>query len=95
LVDLNIAINIDTSYIRAYISRAWLKLDQKQLHEAIDDLNIAISLRPIGSDASDAFNTRGYIKLQLENYRESLSDFDTAIMVEPSFAYPYNNRGYA
>ena len=73
-----------------YGLRAFEKQELGDIQGAINDYNIAISLKP---DNSSNYHIRGILKRKLGNTQGAISDYNTAISLQPDFAGAYSSRG--
>lgn len=74
----------------AYVRRAALLAEAKQLPLAIKDLSSAIHLDP---QSHKLRNTRGYFHLLLKQYEQAEKDFNAAIDRNREYPQAFNNRG--
>jgi len=74
---------------RAYFIRGFVKYWECDCLNALDDLNIAITLEP-----SDAYMhlCRGHIKMNLHNNDGAISDYNKAIELDPNLVDAYISR---
>jgi tetratricopeptide (TPR) repeat protein len=92
MVDLNMAIIIDSRSVRGYRSRGNARLNIADYRGAIDDYTTAMTLAPkIAKD----YESRGVAKSQLKDYQGAIADYMLAISIDPERASTYYNRGLA
>jgi tetratricopeptide (TPR) repeat protein len=89
--------------------RCWLRATTNQdLHEALDDCNHALELRPyapesgesrirapLGPDNPDILDSRGLVYLRLARLKDAIRDYDAALHVNPDMATSLYGRGLA
>jgi Tfp pilus assembly protein PilF len=75
---------------RNYNNRASIYMSQKRYNEAMDDLNIALELRP---QYGDAYYNRGLIFSYDKKYDSALENYNKAVELIPDHFMAYNNRG--
>ena len=73
-----------------YFQQARTHIQQKELEQALEDLNQAINLN---SDYTKAYNGRGFIYLKQGKLAKALQDFNQAIHLNPNYAEAYYFRG--
>jgi len=79
LADFNRAIECNSSYTNAYISRARLFRRLKNYNDALVNLDCATQVNP---DNELLFITRGQIYQDLKRYEDALNDFEHAIKLD-------------
>jgi tetratricopeptide (TPR) repeat protein len=84
------AIRLNPKYSAAYMSRAIIYHQLKELDKALTDYDQAIKLNPT---YDLAYYNRANLKKKLKNLSGSLADYNTAIQLTPEFVYAYYNRG--
>lgn len=84
-------INISTTSADAYNDRASAKRMLEKYDEAIEDYNMAITLKKNAL----FYNNRGSAKMKLEKYDEAIEDYTTAILLDSNCYQAINNRGVA
>ena len=82
-------ITVALRYIRAYLMRGEVSLQQKDTIAALTDFNKALDLDKYDPDAWAA---RAVVSLQQSKYAEAESDFDRAIHLSAKNAGNYINR---
>jgi tetratricopeptide (TPR) repeat protein len=90
MVDLNMAIIIDSKSVRAYRSRANARLNIEDRRGAIADYTKAMTLAP---ELAADYQGRGVAKSQLKDYAAAVADYNLAIKLDPNYALAYYNRG--
>jgi tetratricopeptide (TPR) repeat protein len=76
----------------AYVMRAMLWQDSKQIERALHDYDEVLRLDP---SQGWIYNNRGILEFEQKEYEKALADFDMAVRIEPKIANVYNNRGNA
>lgn len=87
----NKAIDIDSEYAEAYISRGYLSQLNGQYDQAISDYSKAIEIQP---QSAAAYINRGDSYIKIGQYDKAILDFNKAIEIKPHQA-AYLNRGSA
>jgi tetratricopeptide (TPR) repeat protein len=90
MVDLNMAIIIDSKSVRAYRSRANARLNIDDYRGAIEDYTKAITLAP---RLAANYQGRGVAKSKLKDYAAAIADYNLAIKLDRNYALAYYNRG--
>lgn len=88
--EYNRAINLDPSYILAYINRSSNYNKLKNYNKALTDCNYAINLDP---SIAFFYANRGLIYFKMNKFDQAISDFNQAIKLDPHDANTYNLRG--
>lgn len=89
LEELNLSIQLDSTYADAYYNRAIAELNLLKIDSAIIDLNKTITLNP---SHQMAYVNRGNLKALRGDTLGALSDFDKAIDIYQNNAISYYNR---
>ena len=91
-------------------SRCWLRATgNRDLHEALDDCNRSLELRPhateaelgsligrnIASNNSDVLDSRALVYLRLGSLNDAIHDYDSALQVNPRLPTSLYGRGLA
>jgi tetratricopeptide (TPR) repeat protein len=84
------AIDLNTSYAPAYVSRGLANAVQFNYGQAMDDYNRALEL---DSTLVSAYNNRGILYTQQANYGLAIADFTIVTSLAPAYAPAYHNRG--
>jgi tetratricopeptide (TPR) repeat protein len=91
VIDYSKAIEIDTSYLEAYLKRGTLYYKLlKRYEDALSDFNTAVEL---DKGCVHAHLHRGIVKCHLLKFADSLADFDWAIRLDPNDERAFYNRG--
>jgi Tfp pilus assembly protein PilF len=87
--ELNRAIELDSEFKLAYLSRgsAFLKMDR--LKEARRDFDRVIEIDP---NHSRAYHLRGLVNEKIGEDESALSDFDKAVELDPEYGAAYYSR---
>lgn len=88
--DFDEAIKLKKDYAVAYIGRAIVKRNRKELKEAIADINKSIEVEP----SAMAFAERGWTHVLGMNTRHALLDFEHALTLDEDNALAMLGRGY-
>ncbi|MEK7485008.1 MAG: tetratricopeptide repeat protein [Planctomycetota bacterium] len=91
LKDINEAIRLKSDYWKAYLVRARIKEEMKNIDGALQDCNLVIQSLP---NFDDAYYQRGLIRLEKGENGGALDDFNKSIELNPQFAEAYYIRGY-
>jgi tetratricopeptide (TPR) repeat protein len=91
LSDMNAAIETDSSYVIAYIDRAYVFASINQWEMAWIYFNYAIELDP--NQPANIYFSRGYGYQIAKAYRQALADYKKAIELDPSNLDAYLNAG--
>jgi tetratricopeptide (TPR) repeat protein len=89
--DLDAALVIDPTNIRALNTLGELHFSQEEYDKAVTDYDRAIALND--KDAP-SWNHRGLAHQNLFDFREALADFDKAIELDPNYAEALNNSAW-
>ncbi len=93
--DFNIALQLDSQYVKAYRLRGLSRADIGDDRLAIADFDCVIR---VGSGTADDFHNRGNAWLSLGRFRKAIADFTRAINLDPKatdVAKTYASRGIA
>lgn len=74
----------------AYASRGLIRINLKDYHSAIADINKALELQP---DYVLAYSLRGLVRYQLKDFKKAQADLNQAIKLQHNFALAYWIRG--
>lgn len=89
--DFNYVIEVAPGIPAAYVGRAYTELRSGGSgHEALPDLNTAISLMP---SYAYAYYLRGNIYRRADDHERALADYDRALSFDPSLTYIFYDRG--
>ncbi len=87
--DVNLLIQIDPTFYRAYLNRAILYSISNNHEAAVKDYTQYLKRKP---EDDRAFNWRGIAYTQLQNFEEAITDFNKAIQLNPQSGEYYFNR---
>ncbi len=91
ITDYTKAIEINPSFLEAYLRRGTLKYKLlKQYEESLQDFSKTIELDP---QQYEAYLHRGIVKCHLFKFEEGLADFNKTLELNPSEERAYFNRG--
>jgi tetratricopeptide (TPR) repeat protein len=88
IADANRMISLDPNNAEAFHLRGAAHRILEEYHNAISDLDRAISLRPTAL----SFNLRGTTYTQMKDYDAAMRDYSEAIRLDPKRAHTYVNR---
>jgi len=92
---LDTAIDIDPTSYNSYINRSVERVNFGDYKGAIEDVNIAKTLRPDSfQDSSSLYARRSFYKSENKDYKGALKDLDEAMKIEPKNSAVYDTRGY-
>jgi len=74
-----------------YHNRSMIRLQNKDIDGALDDLNKAVSINP---KVAEIYNGRAIARLQKGNSDGALADYEKAIELKPSLPSALTGRGY-
>jgi tetratricopeptide (TPR) repeat protein len=78
-----------------YLNKAYISMKEHDFAAALARQKKALFLSQDPIIKSSLYNGIGYCLTRLGDYQSSLSYFDKAIELDPKFAYPHDNLGYA
>lgn len=90
--DVNLLIEVDPTFYRAYLNRAILYSITNKHAEAVKDYTQYLKRK---SEDDKAYNWRGISYLQLQNPEQALTDFNKAIQLNPKSGEYFFNRAKA
>jgi len=82
--------SIDNNYINAYYNRAIDYMQNKNLHNAIEDFNLVIKLNP---SYAEAYYNRADPRYDLEDYKGAIEDYTKVIELKPNYKNAFCSRG--
>jgi tetratricopeptide (TPR) repeat protein len=85
------AIELNENYADAYAQRGWVKWFSNRPGPALQDYNIAISLKP---EVMTTKNLRNIFRALFEDYNEVINDFDYTITIDTSEYKAYNGKEF-
>jgi len=85
------AIELNENYADAYAQRGWVKWFSNRPGPALQDYNIAISLKP---EVITTKNLRSIFRVLFDDYNEVIDDFDYTITVDTSEYKAYNGKEF-
>ncbi len=91
LNDLNKAIEIRPTYVKAHYNRGIVNLELKKFNEAISDFTYVVTHK--SSYAIFVYMNRGDAYMRVQNYTAAIDDFSAAIQNNPNLVQGYYNRG--
>ncbi len=83
------ALNLNPSYLDAWINRGLVNNELGNYEKSIEDYNNAIEL---DSKCALAYNNRGYTKFKQNDYEGALADYNKAILLNPKFQMALDNK---
>ena len=86
---LNKTIELDSTYVEAFITRSVVFKRLGDYDCSLSDLNAAIQIDSLNAHA---YNVRGSLKKDLKDNEGAIADYSKVIQISPDYAYPYNNR---
>lgn len=89
---LNVAIELDPEFTRAYFHRALAHAKSKEYTLAFNDFSMAIQLEP---EFSLVYFHRALTHAELKEYTLAISNFTMAIELNPEFSRAYYHRAVA
>lgn len=91
IVYYNKVIELDSTYLNAYLQRGFCRNLLKEYKFAIADFSKVISLDP---SHKWAYDSRGSSKNSMGDYSGAMEDFNKALELDPDDQEAYNNRGF-
>jgi tetratricopeptide (TPR) repeat protein len=94
LADYNRIIDLAPSALGVevvYTNRSMIRLQNKDIDGALDDLNKAVSINP---KVAEIYNGRAIARLQKGDAEGALADYEKAIELKPSLPSAFLGRGY-
>ncbi len=83
------AIEIDSDFALAYVSRGAAFMKMGKIEESIADFDHAIEINP---DNPKPYHLRGLARVEAEAYEAALEDFGNAIELDPDYGPAYFSR---
>lgn len=83
------ALNYDSKFELAYVSRGAAHLKLKKIKQAMADLNHAIKLYP---EYARAYHLRGLVFEKMGETAQAYRDFDRALEIDPDYGPAYHSR---
>jgi tetratricopeptide (TPR) repeat protein len=90
--DYTKAIALDSTYMNAYIQRAFCKGMIQDFEGEIDDYTLALKIDP---KHKFSYISRGSAKNKTKDYKGAIEDFNKALELDPTDQEAYNNRGFS
>lgn len=90
-VQFSRAIELNENYADAYAQRGWVKWFSNRPGPALQDYNIAISLKP---EVMTTKNLRSIFRVLFDDYSEVINDFDYTITIDTSEYKAYNGKEF-
>ena len=84
------AIELDATYLQAYVDRGYAYAAQYDFEPALADYNYALTL---DETYIQAYNNRGLLYTYQGNFGLAIGDFTLAVTLNPSYAVGFHNRG--
>jgi tetratricopeptide (TPR) repeat protein len=88
--EYNKAIEIDPTFVWAYVNRGNVYEDNSEYDQAISEYNKALK---INSKLAAAYFNRGFVYDKKGEYDKAIADYNMAIKINPKLADAYHNRG--
>jgi tetratricopeptide (TPR) repeat protein len=85
-------LNLDTTYIDAYIDRANERITNKNIAGAFNDINKA---KQLDSFNAKIYSTLGSVYVNTSDFRSAVTGFSKAISLDSGYAEAYNDRAYS
>ena len=90
-VEFTRAIELNENYADAYAQRGWVKWFSNRPGPALQDYNIAISLKP---EVMTTKNLRNIFRVLFDDYNEVINDFNYTITIDTSEYKAYNGKEF-